>query len=326
MPSTPPTQAVANLHLHLEYDSGLDVIAAALAAVPNGPDADEERAHVSQDITSAVAHLLDMEALAPAGSPLRVTDVAMEVLVDIADHDHGHDDDEPEDPEEAFDALLGMAKEFAKVFDGLDLTEDESSLISQAPLVAGVVGPPPFEDAPEGMSSEQMVAEWGILSGYLAEACANVMDVAFDDLEHLARLARGGRPFEPGHTQIANRLPEEWVEGYDVLFFRQFILTLGEVTTRMTHEWEHPSNIAQLVALSVIFDEMVSGMEESMDSDDEDVRELSPHLIDSMRGRAVPDAVEDIFEEAPDYPLEMWFVPFSPDERVAPYAAGPLGL
>lgn len=321
--TSPPTRAVANLHLHLEYDSGLDVIAAALAAVPDGPDADEERAHVSHDITTAVSHLLDIEALTPEGSPLRVTEAAVEVLVDIEEpHDHG--DDEDIEPEEALAELLEMANEFAKAFDGLDLTDDEAMLVAQAPGVAEVTGPPPVDEMPAGMTTPQLIAEWGILCGHVAEACVSVIDLAFGDIHELTvSQARGGESVA-GMTMLSTRLPEEWEDSYDLTFLRRFVLTLSEMTTRVTHEWEPPSNLAQVLAMSVIFDEVAVAVEESQEEYSADeVRQPSPQLLALLRSRLLDEElVEDIFDAGdPDYAFEEWFVPFSLDERVAPYAS-----
>lgn len=326
MSSPAPTQAVANLHLHLEYDSGLDVIAAAMATVPEGhEDTDEHRAHVSHDISSAVAHLLDVEAITPAGCPVRVTDVSMEVVVDI-DGPHNHGDDESPEPE--FEKLLAMAEEFATVFDGLDLTEDEAQLVAQAMVVAEVTGPPPFDEIPDDMTVPQLLAEWGILCGYLAEACASVVDAAFDDLYQLTSAESHGREFISGTTVMSWRLPDRWADEYDTAFLRRFILTLGEVTTRLSHEWEQPSNIAQFLALSVILDEVADQIEADQDElSDSDVRRPSDSLLDLLRNRVVDlEIVESIFESGdPALGIEHWFTPFTSVERVAPYASDELG-
>lgn len=320
--TTPPTQAVANLHLHLEYDSGLDVIAAAMATVPEGgAEADEYRAHVSHDISSAVAHLLDVGALTPEGSPVRVTDVSMEVLIDIDEpHTHG----EGEDPEQTLSGLLATAEEFAKVFDGLDFTRREAHLVAQAPVVGQVTGPPPFDEMPEGMTTPQLLAEWGILCGYLAEACTDAVDRAFDDITELVTGVVRGQPFSPGFTVTTIHLPEAWEDQYGIRFFRKFILTLSEMSTRLTHQWEPPSNLAQVLALEVILGTVIIQIDEDQEADenDEQVRRPSDDLLEILHSRLVDrDFVADIFDAADEMvSFDYWFVPFTPEERVAPAA------
>lgn len=323
MASAPPTRAVANLHLHLEYDSGLDVIAAALAGVPEGlEDSDERRAHVSQDISTAVAHLLDVEAITPEGCPVQVTDVSMEVVVDV---EHP-DDHEPTDgeAEQGFEEILGMAEQLADTLDGLDLTEDEILLMSGAGTVSDAAGPPPFGNIPAGLTVTQLLAEWGILCGYLAEACVTVVDIAFDDLEGLIVGAARGMEFVPGMTLTSTRLPAAWEENYDIPFFRRFICTLSEVTTRVTHEWEAPSNLAQFLALSVLCDEVESHIEDDqMAHSDAEVRRVSAELVELLRERLTGQQVlTELFTAEEDaFAFDEWFFPFTEHERVTPFAS-----
>lgn len=328
MSSPVPTQAVANLHLHLEYDSGLDVIAAAMATVPEGAkDTDEHRAHVSHDISSAVAHLLDIEALTPEGCPIRVTEASMQVSVNLEEpHDHEDDDDDSRDPEEVLDSIMEKAAEFADAMKGLSFSADEMRLVARAGDVGEVTGPPPFQEMEGKMPVPQLLTEWGILCGYLAEACSGVIDTAFDDLDELTRDSVAGREIDGSQTQIGFRLPGAWDDRYNIPFFRRFIVTLSEVTTRMTYDWEPPSNLAQVVALSVIFDEMQTDIDFETDLGDEEIRPVSKELVEILRERMLPtDLLEDMFADEPSIPFDAWFFPITPDERVAPYASDDLG-
>lgn len=323
MSSTVPTQVVANLHLHLEYDSGLDVIAAAMATVPeDSPDTDEHRAHVSHDISSAVAHLLDIDALTPEGCPIRVTEASMQVSVDI-ESPHGHEESEAPDPEEVFDALMQMVESFELEIDALGLSEDETELISQAADVAGSAGPPPFDEVAESMDDQQVVTEWGVVSGYLSRSCRRTVGAAFDALAEMTVDEANGTPFQADSVQFTFGLPQRWRGRYDSAFMRRFILTLSEVTTRLTRGWEPLSNLAQVAAMSVILDDVYQQVMDNRGDKGLDIREPDDVFLEILHERLLDGELREALydPEEPEFDFEDWFILLSPDERVAPYAS-----
>jgi hypothetical protein len=312
MTSAPPTRAVANLHLHLEYDSGLDVLAAAMAAVPgDGESSDAHRAHVSGDISAAVAHLLDVEALTPEGCPVRVTDVAVEVTVDIDGHDHAHGAlDVPSRDDD--DELTAEAEE---LFEALGMPEDDFTVIAQADLVGASVGPPPFELRPDDLTGiPRFIADWGMACGYLARACSYVMDSLFDDLDTMHMSLRRGGSNGLTATVIADSLPQQWLSDYTPLFLRKFIVTMGDVTTRLAAGWDGPANLAQVLAMSYLLDsvEMVSALDDTTVRDD---------MMEVLRERLLDeDLLEALYEGHPSTEFPLWFVPFEHEAAIAPYA------
>lgn len=294
------------MHLHLEYDSGLDVIAAAMSTIPEGDDdTDEHRAHVSHDISSAVAHLLDIDAITPEGCPVRVTDVSMDVVVDV--DDHVHEDGLGTTPAE----YAEMESEARAVFDSVPFTDDEFALISDGATVAESAGPPPFELAPAALTDvPRFIADWGIVCGYLARACVFVMDGLFDDLLEVTEHPEDAESV----TNLAGALPPQWVAEYTPHFFRRFIVTMSEVTGQVVAGWDGPRTIAQLLAISHLVDqvELLAALDDV---------ELAEGMVDELRMRLVDDDLtEDVFESAhPDCDFDMWFVTFS-HQATAPYA------
>lgn len=305
MTTAPPTRAVANLHLHLEYDSGLDVIAAAMASVSDGGDADtdEHRAHVSEDISAAIAHLLDVDALAPEGCPVRVTEVQMEVTVDIDDHSH-EVDALGSTPEE----LAEFEEDALEALEAAGFTDDEMALIAQAHAVTDSAGPPPFELSPANIADiPRFIADWGVACGYLARACETCIDDLFDDLA----VVSGETGAAPELANLTGWLPEEWESEYTPAFYRRFIVTMTDVTTAVVAGWEGPATVAQALAMAYLVESI------------ESLKELTgvrvPRgMLETLRGRLVDeDVVAAVLAGVVDF--EEWFVPFG-TEPSAPYA------
>jgi len=240
-------QAFADLHVHIEYDSRLDVVAAAMATVAEDGTEDEHRALISHDIGAAIGHLMDPKALAPAGSPIRVTEWQ---VVDAGAEDH-------DDPETAHAQHPGLdsqtaemiASQMGELFRSTGLDADDMELIQFGMDVVGVLGAPPFE-LPEALArtpedAVKFVAEWALMNGYIRQACGTAIDGLFDDVQTLRE--RGW-----GTTLLANFLPARHIAQYDEYLLRRFIVTLSEVTTRLVTEWEEPSNIAQTLATRLL--------------------------------------------------------------------------
>lgn len=318
MTTAPPTRAVANLHLHLEYDSGLDVIAAAMATIPEGDeDTDEHRGHVAGDISSAVGHLLDVDAMTPDGCPVRITDYSVDVVVEIEEPD-----DQPVLEGTTAEERAELETEARGLFGELGLTGDEFALIAQAPAVTDAAGPPPFELNPPLPEIPRFIAQWGIACGYLARSCDYSVDMLFDDLvEHTARRVRARGSLD-GFDMAEIFLPEHCAGRYDVAFIRKLIVTMSEVTTRLTCEWEEPSNLAQVLALNLLIAQAEVMAEE--DADDVDVKVASPpaEMFEALRMRLLDQELVDAIFAGDDQMLgfDYWFVPFAPGERTAPYA------
>jgi hypothetical protein len=256
MPSSRPTQAVANLHLHLEYDSGLDVMAAALdsAADVEGADGDAFRAHVSGDISNAVAHLLDVEALTPDGSPLRITEVGVEVMVDL--HDHHHDGDDSGDVHEGDE--LTPAETLEAAAELLERFEDQASALSpdayeamlNAPRCAGIEWAFPTGAAPEGHEEGfAFTTQWGVALGFVWRACTVIVDELFDDVHHLRTTGAADAWRE---TSVISKLPNRFGEGYDAAFAQRFLAAMVGVTTKISGEWDTTITLAEDVAASLL--------------------------------------------------------------------------
>jgi len=315
MTAAPATRAVANLHLHLEYDSGLDVIAAAMAAVPDDvADSDAERAHVTRDISSALAHLLDVRAMTPDGSPIRVTDYAVDVSVDI----EAADDDADPLTEHTADVL---ASEAFEGFRRLALTEDEVALIADGMQVAGTAGPPPFEVPADDPDVPLLIAQWTMMCGYLARACSYVMDLLFDDLDLASAQLPGVDTF------LVSHLPEQWADHITPLFHRRFIVTMADVTTRVAGDWEPPSTLAQEVALDLLVTQALALAEMAAEDPDLQVREVPDEMFLVLGDRLQNDELLEMLydpdaEEA--LAVDYWFVPFD-DGATAPYATDDIG-
>lgn len=319
MTSAPPTRAFANLHLHLEYDSGLDVIAAAMATVPEGDDdMDEHRAHVSNDVSSAVAHLLDIDALTPEGCPIRVTNVAMEVSVDLdepLDLESGADES---DLGELFDHLEpeGASDPFA----GLGLSEQEYDALIDGLQVRVSLGPPPADLVPDTPAeAARFVADWGLACGYLVRSCSYAVDMLFEDLEQVTAAWLPGGESRRGGTQLEEFLPEQWSDKYTPHFVRRLIVTLSNVTARIASEWLGPLSVAEALATSYLFEfvEVLAELDDVALRDD---------MLDELRARLVDDEIlDDLYElEGRDDLFDSWFTPFVSGAPIPPYAADPV--
>lgn len=296
------TSAVANLHLHLEYDSDLDVIAAAMAAIPDtGDSAAEHRAQVSRDVPSALAHLLDIDAIAPEGSPLRVVEASLHVSVDADGEVDSHGSPLAESAE--------IDTEARALVDTLGLSDSALTLIAQAELVSETAGPPPFELGDALPDTMQVISDWGITCGYLARACSFAIDRLFDDLAALADPAQS-----PG--ALSNWLPAKWRASYTPLFHRRFIVAMTDVTTQIVRGWVGPASIAQALAMAYLVD----SMEQLTCLDGATLR---PGMLDALRARLVDTELIDAVREGadPDVAFDEWFVTFFDELPVAPYAA-----
>ncbi|SDH56344.1 hypothetical protein [Microbacterium sp. 77mftsu3.1] len=328
MTSATPTQAVANLHLHLEYDSGLEVIAQAMRTVPDGEaEADAHRGHITEDLRHAIAHLLDVEAIVPEGSPLRLTEMGIEVEVDLPDHIHDDgedvnafdlDEQEVLDAREALRSALGHEGEsMQEVMAAYGVTEEALAYLARAGEVIESVGPPPFDvDDTEEVDTASIASfgfEWAVACGVLATACREVMDSLFDDLEvvsrdHLAHQPRSG-------TVLEGSLPERSEREYTPLFYRRFVATMAGVTTKLAAGWEGPATVAEALAMDYLIDTAESLIE------DEDVN-VRDEFFDVLRDRLTDlDVLEAVHgDSSPAGDIDMWFVRFDAGLPVAPYA------
>lgn len=300
------SHAVANLHVHLEYDSELDVIAAAMSQVPEGGAAgDKSREHVSQSITSALAHLLDIEAMAPEGSPVRVIDATVEVTVDESSpasdlDEHGSTDEE----------IAELAAEAHATFDALGLTDDDLALIAQGVTVTATAGPPPFELSPDLTGAPRLISEWGIVCGYLARACSLAIDRLFDDL-----VAVESKSAIAPDRSLRDWLPPKWTSAYTPLFHRRFIVTMVDVTTKVVRGWDAPATVAQALAMAYLVDtvNLLAQLDEVT---------LRADLLTVLRDRLVDtDLIEAVYEGSdPELAADEWFVAFFDELPASLYA------
>lgn len=328
MTSPNPTQAVANLHVHLEYDSGLDVIAQAMRTVPDGDDqmdADAHRGHITEDLRHAIAHLLDVEALIPEGSPLRMTEMGVEVEVDLPDQMHEDaddvnafdlDDQDVLDARTALRSMLGHEGEsLQEVMAVYGITEDALVYLPRAAEVVESVGPPPFDDDDE-MDADGIASfgfEWAVACGVLATACREVMDSLFDDLDEVMREYRANQP--RSGTLLESSLPERSAEEYTPLFFRRFAVTMAGVTTKLAAGWEGAATVAEALAM----DYLIDTAEALIADEDVNVRdEFFGVLRDRLTDPELLGAVNDDADPAGN--VDTWFIPFEAGLPVAPYA------
>jgi hypothetical protein len=170
------------------------------------------------------------------------------------------------------------------------------------------------------------------LAGCLIHASVLVIDHLFEDIHEL-HLAGGGASDDVEGTWILSHLPRRFATHYDAGFAHQLLVSMVEVTARLTREWTPLACVAQELGLRVVLDYV------DVVADTADV-ELAPgwrpHLEDLLFEDAdhellfdpAMDGIENdtSIELSPQPPgmapmrFQDWFIPFNDERPVSPYA------
>lgn len=169
------------------------------------------------------------------------------------------------------------------------------------------------------------------LAGCLMHAAEIVIDELIDDITSLRDHDDAQTP-DIAETWILGQLPRRFAANYTALFAQKFLVATVDLTGRLTRGWESLACVAQELGLRILLNQ-VEVVAETADValDDHWRSHLEDLFFEDLDHEFLYDPAYDGIEDDPaSQPPGMapmrfgdWFVPFSEDRTMPPYALPP---
>lgn len=164
-----------------------------------------------------------------------------------------------------------------------------------------------------------------LVKGLLWNASISLVDHMFDDLATITADEDSDDAYRP--QIILGMLPARFIEHYNPLFCRMFLVAIVDVTARIAGTWSSLPTVAHELALRALLEEAVAIQErDDIELPDDWRGDLEESLFEDLDHEFLYDNrhIEDtaVAELAGFTPMgiEDWFTPFGDESRPAPYA------